>query len=147
MLSPSIKHGQKTEMEYILPTIKALFFVSFAALIDWLLPVKTFVGATMVLVCADLVTGIQAANKRGEIVHSKGLRRTVLKFTMYVVAMLSAHAMQTVYFPDFPMVFGISAYISATELWSILENVGTVTGVDVLSSVRGFLGKVLNKDK
>jgi phage-related holin len=146
MLYPSIKY-EKSDMEYMLTILKAFVVLAVAAVLDWLVPVKTFVAATLLLVVADLVTGVQAARRRNEAVNSKGLRRSVLKFSMYCVAIIAAHTMQTVYFHTFPLVFGISAYISATELWSILENVGQVTGTNLLSAnaVSDLLRKILRK--
>jgi len=135
------------DMEYILTTLKVVGFTTLAAFLDWVMPIKTFVIATLLLVFADLITGIAAARKREELVHSKGLRRTVTKFSMYTISIFGAHSIQGVYFPDFPMVFTISAYISVTEFWSVLENVGTVTNTNVLEAVRGYLSGIVKKEK
>lgn len=135
------------EMEYILTTLKVFGITALAALLDWVMPIKTFIAITLLLVMADLFTGIAAARARQEIVHSKGLRRTALKFSMYTISIFGAHAMQTVYFKGFPMVFTISAYISVTEFWSVLENVGVVTNTNVLEAVRSQLSGFLKKEK
>lgn len=145
MPSATVNREFQKEMEQVFATIKIFFAIATAAAIQWVLPLKAFVGVTLLLVLADLVTGVQAAARRGEVVHSRGFRRTVLKFTMYCVAIIAAHAMETVFFPAFPMVFTISAYIAATEFWSVLENVGTVTGTNVLEAVRRYLSDILKK--
>jgi phage-related holin len=132
-------------MTHFFTILKAFMFTTACAFFAWAMPVRDFVAVTLIIVFADLVTGIQAAKKRGELIHSKGLRRSITKFTMYVIAILAGHAVQTVYFPDFPMVFTISSYISMTEFWSVLENVGTVTGTNVLDSVREKLTTILKK--
>lgn len=131
------------EMEAVISFLKTFGAVVTAAALNWLLPIKTFVAVTLLLVFADLITGIQAARKRSEAIHSRGFRRTALKFAMYCTAIVSAHGIEAVYFHDFPMVFTISAYVAISEFWSILENVGTVTGVNVLESVRGRLSEIL----
>lgn len=146
MILPLI-HTRDKEMEYIITTLKVLGFTALAALLDWVMPIKTFVIITLLLVFADLFTGIAAARKREEAVHSKGLRRTITKFSMYTISILGAHSLQCVYFPNFPMVFTISAYISVTEFWSVLENVGTVTNTNVLEAARGYLSGIVKKEK
>jgi hypothetical protein len=145
MHPPQLLIDQKKEMEQFETFLRLFFTVTLAALLDWVLPIRAFVGITLFLVCADLVTGIQAAHKRGEKIHSRGLRRTVLKFTMYSIAIMGAHTMQSVFFPHFPMVFSISAYIAVSEFWSVLENVGTTTGTNVLSAIREYLEKTIGK--
>lgn len=135
------------EMEAIISFLKMFGAVMMAAALNWLMPIRSFVAITLFLVVADLVTGIQAARKRQEVIHSRGFRRTILKFTMYCTAIISAHGIEQVYFPAFPMVFSISAYVAISEFWSILENVGTVTGVSVLESVRGYMTGIIQPRK
>lgn len=147
-MQPSVLFpNYEKEMDQVLTTLKVFFAVSIAAAVQWVLPLKSFIGVTLMLVLADLITGVQAAYKRGEIIHSRGFRRTVLKFTMYCVAIITAHSMETVFFKTFPMVFSIAAYISVAEFWSVLENVGTVTGTNVLESVRKQLSSILKNNK
>lgn len=143
---PALEFGRK-DMEHIFSTLKFFFAIAFAATVDWLMPIYSFVGLSLMLVGIDLATGIQAARTRGAKIQSKGLQRTVLKFLMYTSAILAAHSVETVFFKDFPMTFSISAYIAVTELWSILENVGTVTGTNVLEAVREKLSEIVTKKK
>jgi len=137
-----LAHKQK-DMEHLMYLIKAFAVSSAVAMVTYLMPLKDFIGITFFMVAADLITGVQAAKTRGEAVHSKGFRRSVTKFVMYVCAILGAHAMQDVYFKDFPMVVTISCYIAGTEFYSVLENVGTVTGTDVLSAVKNKLMDII----
>lgn len=123
--------------------VKGVIAAALAAILNYFLPVQHFVAITLGLILADLVTGIQAARKRGETIQSKGLRRSSQKFMMYCFALLSAHSIQATYFGDFPLAYTVSAYISITEFWSVLENVGAVTGTNVLEAVRGKLSEVL----
>ncbi len=147
MPSVTIRTDCTKEMEQAITFLKLFFTVTVAAAVQFVLPLKSFIGVTLLLVVADLITGVQAAAKRGEMIHSRGFRRTVLKFSMYCVAIIGAHAMETVFFKDFPMVFSISAYIAVAEFWSLLENVGTVTGTNVLESVRKQLSGILKNSK
>lgn len=141
---PALEFDRKG-MEHIVETLKYFAVIAFAAFVDWLLPIASFVGVTFALVGIDLATGIQAARTKGVSIHSRGLQRTVLKFLMYTAAILAANTVESVFFKGFPMVFSISAYIAVTELWSILENVGTVTGTNVLEAVREKLSEIVKK--
>ena len=128
--------------------VKGVVAATLAAILNYFLPVQHFVAITFGLILADLITGLQAARKRGEVIHSKGLRRSSQKFMMYCFALLSAHGIQHTYFGDFPLAYTVSAYISITEFWSVLENVGVVTGTNVLEAVKDKLTDVLkNKPK
>lgn len=136
------------EMEQFFSFAKLFFAVTLAAAINWLMPLAQFVGVTLFLVFGDLATGVYAAKARGEQIHSRGLRRTLLKFSMYSIAIIGAHALESVFFGTFPMVFSISAYIAVTEFWSVLENVGMITGTNVLNALRQYLEKtIIDKKK
>lgn len=135
--------AQDKSMEHLWLLVKTFAFSTLTAAVTYLMPLKDFIGITLFIVAADLITGIQAAKVRSETVNSKGLRRSVTKFTMYTMAIISAHAMQGMYFKDFPMVVIISCYIACTEFYSVLENVGTVTGTDILSAVKSKLLEVI----
>lgn len=126
-------------------TARAVVAIMLAAFLNWVIPVQQMVASIFLLVVADLITGLAAAKKRNEVIHSKGLRRSTLKFGMYCVAIVSCHSVETVYFKDFPVVYMVAAYIAGTELWSVLENVGTVTGTNVLNSIREYLSRTLKK--
>lgn len=133
------------DMEYIVTVLKVFLATTIVALLDWCVPIKGFVATTLMLVAADLFTGIAAASHRKEVIHSRGLRRSVVKFCMYMAAIFGARSLESVYFPNFPMVFTISCYICVTEFYSVLENVGTVTNTNVLESVREYLGNIVKK--
>lgn len=110
-----------------------------AAYTQHILPIKQFLAITLVLLIFDLISGIAAAIKRNEEIESWGLRRTTVKFSMYCIALLAAHQMQTVYFANFPLVFSISSFISITEFYSILENIGQVTGINILKAAKDII--------
>lgn len=127
-------------MMSILEFTKMWFVAIAAACVNYLLPIKAFIFITFGMVAGDLITGIMAAGKRGEAITSAGLSRSVVKFVMYAVAIVASHAMEHVYFAGaFPLVYTVAGYICVTEFWSLLENVGTVTGADIISVVKGKL--------
>ena len=140
--SPIINNPRNSKsMTQILGLTKAFFAFLIAAIVNEIVPIGGFLITTLLLVVADTITGIQAARKRGESINSKGLRRTVEKFIMYAIAILCANRVELQYFPDFPLVFGVAAYIGMTELYSNLENIGVVNNIDLIGKAKQILGK------
>ena len=110
-------------MAHIFSLFQAFAAFVIAAILNELVPIKGVLITTFLLVVADTITGIRAARKRNEAVTSKGLRRTIEKFLMYSIAILCANRVQIEYFGEFPLVFGLSAFIGLTELYSNLEKI------------------------
>lgn len=124
-------------MVHLIDFSKAWIVAIVMACVNYLIPIKAFIFITLGMVAGDLITGIMAAGKRGERITSAGLSRSVVKFVMYAVAIVASHAMEDVYFKgSFPLVYTVAGYISVTEFWSLLENVGTVTGADIVSVIK-----------
>lgn len=104
--------------------------------LGWLLvPVHHFLWFTMVLVLCDFITGIQAARHRGEALFSTGFKRTVVKITLYCMAIMLSHGMDLVFFApkglSFDLVWVVAGIIGLTEFKSNLENIAVVTGIDI----------------
>ena len=109
-------------------------------------PITPFIMIVFLLVAIDLFTGIKAAHAENDrlikagspdavdpkdVVHSKGLRRTVEKMVFYFLAILMSEAMaQTFKFNDYymPLTFAVSFGIAGIEYKSNLENIQEVTG-------------------
>ncbi len=104
-------------------------------------PVKSVLIVTFVLIVCDMFSGILAALKRGEKISSAGLRRSVTKFLVYNMAIITGflveHYMLSMIFPISKLIAGL---ISVVELKSILENLNTVNGSDIFKSVLNQLG-------
>lgn len=123
--------------------IKAFIYLGWTWLCAQIMPVSHFLMFTILLVLADLITGTRAARHRGEALHSKGFGRSVTKITMYCIAILLAHGMDKVFFApkglSFDLVWLVAGLISLTEFKSNLENVATVTGVDVWKNIAEYI--------
>lgn len=105
--------------------------VAFAAwAMSFIMPVLPFLIFTIVLIFADLYTGTQAAKHRGEVIHSRGLRRSVVKINLYLTAILLSKAFDNVFSFGLDLTYVVSALIAVTELKSNFENIGEVTGID-----------------
>jgi phage-related holin len=104
-------------------------------------PVKAVLLTTLVLVAADLVTGIIAAKKQKTPITSSGIGRTVSKLFIYEVAVLLGFLAET-YMTGaaIPLSKIISAFIALTETTSIIENLNAITGTNLFSSLLTSIG-------
>jgi hypothetical protein len=109
-----------------------------AAILSWVLqfimPIWPFLAFTVFACFADLFTGTQAARHRGEVIHSKGLRRSIKKISLYFAGILLAEGVMVVFFGGGKGLTWMTAgLIALTEVKSNFENISTVTGVDIWS--------------
>lgn len=111
-------------------------------------PIQAVIIVTGVLVIADLVTGLFAAKKRGEVITSAGLRRTVTKTTVYLTAVCLGFLVEK-YMIDsiLPISKLVSGIIGVVELKSLMENLNTIYGSDLFKSVIEKLGSINDKKK
>lgn len=88
------------------------------------------------LTVADLICGLLAARKRGELITSAGLKRTLGKIALYEVALALAYLAQVFLIgPILPAANIVAAVIGMTELKSVLENLDTISGGSILKIV------------
>jgi hypothetical protein len=93
---------------------------------------------TIFVVFADTVTGIMAAKKRNEPITSKGLYRTSQKVVVYFVGIMIFHGASITFGLPSQIVYSVSFLISFTELYSISENIKSITGVNIGTLVLKF---------
>lgn len=99
-------------------------------------PIKATMIALGFLMFADLILGIMAARKRGEIITSAGLWRSVVKLFVLQVGLVTAFVVETYLAQElFPIVKTFSALVSIVELVSIFENINTITGTNMLGKL------------
>lgn len=93
------------------------------------------------LVIADMITGVMAAVKRHETINSAEMRRSLSKMVVYQIAIISAFVLEK-YMLDglIPVSKVVSGVIGMVEFKSVLENVSTIAGQDVVSLVIEKLG-------
>jgi hypothetical protein len=104
-------------------------------------PLWPFIFLTLALTLTDLYSGVRAAKKRGEEIRSHGFRRTVEKIVLYTSAILLCEGMKAVFFPSINVTYIAAFTICLTELKSNMENIYTVTGVDVWSQLVDVIKK------
>jgi uncharacterized membrane protein len=107
-------------------------------LFSFFLPIKHFLIFTIFVVFADTVTGILAAKKRNEPITSKGLYRTSQKVVVYFVGIMIFHGASVTFGLPSQIVYSVSFLISFTELYSISENIKSITGVNLATTILKF---------
>lgn len=98
-------------------------------------PIQHLLIATGILVFADMITGAKAAKKRGEVIHSKKMTRTISKTIFYFIAIILSRIMELVYFPDMPLATITAGYIAIMEFKSNMENISEITGIDIWKAI------------
>lgn len=114
-----------------------------AAILAVFAPIKMIIITTIVLVFADLLTGMIAAHKRGESLKSSAMRRTITKILVYLSAVCLGFLVETFMLEGYLAVSKIVAgLIGVVELKSILENLDSVNGSPLFKSLIKKLGSV-----
>ena len=92
-------------------------------------PIWVLVLWMTIFVIFDLISGIMAAKKRGELLKSSKLRRTINKLVWYFAAVLLAHGLDSgiLSFIDLHLAAFTAAIICGVELYSVLENAYCIT--------------------
>ena len=104
-------------------------------------PIKPLLIACGFLIVADMITGMFAAHKRKEQIQSAEMRRSITKMVVYQIAIIAAFVLEK-YMMDsiVPVSKIVSGVIGMVEFKSILENVSTIAGQDILAMVTDKLG-------
>jgi uncharacterized membrane protein len=115
-----------------------IYSICCGVLFSFFFPIKHFLIFTIFVVFADTVTGIMAARKRNEPITSKGLYRTSQKVVVYFVGIMIFHGASVTFGLPSQIVYSVSFLISFTELYSISENIKSITGVNIGTLVLKF---------
>ena len=107
-------------------------------LFSFFFPIKHFLIFTIFVVFSDTVTGIMAAKKRGEKITSKGLYRTSQKVVVYFCGIMIFHGASVTFQLPFQITYSVSFIIAATELFSISENIKSITGTNIGTIILRF---------
>jgi uncharacterized membrane protein len=105
---------------------------------SFFIPIQGFLLFTVAVVFADTITGIKAARKEGQKINSKGLYRTTEKIVVYFVAILIFEGAKNTFSIPVPITYMVAMMISATELFSVAENIKRITGVNISILITRF---------
>jgi len=118
-----------------------VYSICCGVLFSFFFPIKHFLIFTIFVVFADTVTGIMAAKKRKEAITSKGLYRTSQKVVVYFVGIMIFHGASVTFGLPSQIVYSVSFLIAFTELYSISENIKSITGVNIGTAILKFIKK------
>lgn len=121
--------------------LKAALSLIGAFLVVHLLPIAHFIVIGSLLVACDWFTGVWASITRNEKITSQGLRRTVRKIVFYSLGIVLVLVVESAFFHTYYLVTTLALYISMVELFSNLENIGTITGSNIIGVVRKTIYK------
>ena len=102
---------------------------------SFFIPIKGFLLCVIFVVFSDTFTGILAAKKRKETITSKGLYRTSQKILTYFCGIMIFHGASITFGLPSQIVYSVSFLISFTELYSISENIKSITGVNLATTI------------
>lgn len=111
------------------------------ACIATLAPIQMILISVIILIFADLFTGILAARKRKEKISSAAMRRTISKILIYNTAVITGFLLEQYLLASLiPVSKLVAGVIGLVEFKSILENSNSVLGQDIFQTVLLKLG-------
>lgn len=118
-----------------------------AYILGFFVDIQHFIYLVLLLVGVDMVTGIIAATKRKDKINSRRMARTVEKLLLYLLTIISAQAVKVVIMDAAPITYIVASSIVLVEFKSIIENVESVTDVDIWSKIKHFFNSLKNNKK
>ena len=105
-----------------------------------LAPIKAVLTAVGVLVLADLILGIWAAKKRGEVITSRKMYQSVVKCFIYQVTIITGFLVEKYLSGDLLPVTKITgSIIGIVELKSLGENSSVILGQPIMQAIYATL--------
>lgn len=126
----------------IYPFQEFLFKIGLAFL-TFITPIASILGAVSVLIIADAITGIWASKVKGIAFSSTRFFSSIVKLIAYLFLILISRTVEIYLVPVIPLLQLSIYFICFYEFSSFLENVGIITGRDVI----GFFKETLYKLK
>lgn len=118
------------------------FFVKISIwFVALLTPINGVMGALIMLITIDFVTGIVASFKLGRKIRASAMVNTVHKFLIYLLVTLAAHITEVEVIPELPIMKVTSGFIALVELRSIYENFNEIFGLDIWKYIKNVLNK------
>lgn len=128
-----------------LDTIKklAIQFILFVWL--YLTPILETGLIILLFVCFDFVTGVWASLKEGNTFTSSGMKRSVVKYVVYGIALIVSLMFSKHFGLDILTV--VAFFIGSIEVKSIFENLYRITNINFLNAIVEILGNYAEKLK
>jgi len=112
-------------------------------------PLRGIAMALLVAVIIDFISGVWASIKRKEKITSHTMRNSVTKLLCYTMTIVFCWVVQKeiLVFEWAKLVNLATALIALSELKSVLENFGTITGNRVFNSIFEEINSMIKKNK
>ena len=111
-------------------------------------PIKGMIIVAGLAVIVDLITGIVAAKKRGEEIKSSKIGITVSKLIIVETAILMCFLIQTYLLDNaFPLVNWVAGVIGVHQIYSIMENLNSISGNQLFTSILTKLTSINHEEK
>ena len=133
--------------EYIVKIcdINKIWAYMICSLYSFFEPVSSLLLWLFIFTFTDLITGVICALKNGKYITSEGLRKTIIKFTCYLLVVtltngISVYMLDWIDFTKF-----MTALLCGIELYSIFENLYIITGHRSFKILTQFTIKTLEE--
>jgi hypothetical protein len=117
------------------------------ALAAFISPIGHWLAIVGFLVVADMVTALIANNKAKKPIESRKLFRTIMKFVVYGIAVITGYIFELYFFPDLPVAKLMTAFIASIEIKSMDENYKAITGRSFFKFIIEALTKFRKEQK
>ena len=105
-------------------------------------PISEMVHVMLIFLALDTISGIWASLKEGNKLESSKLRKTVLKFLWYSIAVMAAWMMEHSFKMSWSNLACLTAgFICFVELKSIFENITRITNEPIFKRILKLLKK------
>lgn len=101
-------------------------------------PIGEILMFTGFVILIDTITGIWAAKKRGEKIHSSKMKRVLSKLILYPLAIILASWSERI-LPGIPFIKGAALLLVSVEGKSVLENLGDILGYNLLKMAKIYI--------
>jgi hypothetical protein len=104
----------------------------------FLTPIHPLLYTIYILLIFDLITGVAKAVRSKEPITSKRMRDTIIKFVFYSIAVFIAFQVDITLFSAVALYLSklVGGYIILIEFQSNIENISTITGVDLWMMIK-----------
>ena len=115
----------------------AFFKLAIATCIAYVAPAHDMLVGMGVLIFIDLITGIYKTVRVNGIssINANGLRKTADKMVIYPLGIIAGYILEIYWMPELPVMRISTAWFAITEVKSILENGGSILGIDAWGSI------------
>ena len=107
-------------------------------LASFIIPIKHFLIFTICVVFVDTITGITKAKKQNKPITSKALYRTSQKIVVYFCGIMIFEGARLTFKLPLNITYMVAFTIATTELYSIAENIRTITGTNIGTLILRF---------